>query len=58
MWSCAPTPYFAVTDKEGNFDIKDVPPGHYTDLTWSEEGKPDHAGGGRYAGVTAPWISL
>ncbi len=26
----APTPYFAVTDKDGNFDIKDVPPGHYT----------------------------
>ncbi len=34
------TPYFAVTDKEGNFDIKDVPPGHYTLTTWSEEGKP------------------
>ena len=25
-----PTPYFAVTDKDGNFDIKDVPAGHYT----------------------------
>ena len=36
----APTPYFAVTDKDGNFDIKDVPPGHYTLVTWSEEGKP------------------
>ncbi len=35
-----PTPYFAVTDKEGNFTIKNVPPGHYTILTWSEEGKP------------------
>ena len=35
-----PTPYFALTDKEGNFDIKDVPPGHYTVVTWSEEGKP------------------
>jgi hypothetical protein len=22
-------PYFAVTDKEGNFTIKDVPPGKY-----------------------------
>lgn len=35
-----PTPYFAVTDKEGNFIIKDVPPGHYTLKTWSEQGKP------------------
>ena len=35
-----PTPYFAVTDKEGNFVIKDVPPGKYTLKTWSEEGKP------------------
>src|SRR6202166_602799 len=36
----APTPYFAVTDKDGNYDIKDVPPGHYNLVTWSEEGKP------------------
>jgi len=35
-----PTPYFAVTDKDGNFVIKDVPTGHYTLRTWSEEGKP------------------
>lgn len=35
-----PTPYFAVTDKEGNFAIKDVPPGSYTLTTWSEEAKP------------------
>jgi len=36
----APTPYFAVTDKEGNFVIKDVPAGKYTLKTWSEDGKP------------------
>lgn len=35
-----PTPYFAVTGKDGTFDIKDVPAGHYTLETWSEEGKP------------------
>jgi len=35
-----PTPYFATTDKEGSFVIKDVPPGHYTVKTWSEDGKP------------------
>lgn len=34
------TPYFAVTDKEGSFEIKDVPPGTYTLKTWSEDGKP------------------
>jgi plastocyanin len=35
-----PTPYFAVTDKDGNFQIKDVPDGSYTLKTWSEAGKP------------------
>jgi len=35
-----PTPYYAVTDKEGNFEIKGVPAGTYTLKTWSEEGKP------------------
>jgi plastocyanin len=38
-----PTPYFAVTDEDGSFAIKDVPPGHYTVKTWSEEGKPSTA---------------
>jgi plastocyanin len=35
-----PTPYFAVTDKDGNFEIKNVPAGQYTLKTWSEDGKP------------------
>ncbi len=35
-----PTPYFAVSDKDGNYAIKDVPPGSYTLKTWSEEAKP------------------
>ena len=35
-----PTPYSSVTNKDGAFEIKDVPPGHYTLKTWSEEGKP------------------
>jgi len=36
----APTPYFAVTDKDGSFEIKNVPAGKYTLKTWSEDGKP------------------
>ena len=35
-----PTPYFAVTDNQGNFTIRDVPAGKYTLKTWSEEAKP------------------
>ena len=35
-----PTPYFAVTDPEGSFEIKNVPAGKYTLKTWSEDGKP------------------
>jgi plastocyanin len=34
-----PTPYFALTDKEGNYTIKDVPPGQYTLKTGSEGAK-------------------
>jgi plastocyanin len=33
------TPYFAVTDVDGAFEIKNVPPGTYTLKTWSEDGK-------------------
>jgi len=35
-----PTPYFAVSDKDGNFEIKNIPAGKYTLKTWSEDGKP------------------
>jgi len=33
------TPYFAVTDIDGSFEIKNIPPGTYTLKTWSEDGK-------------------
>ena len=51
------TPYFAVTDKDGNFEIKNVPAGHYTIKTWSEDGKPatqavDVAAGGATVELT------
>jgi len=35
----APTPYFAITDADGSFEIKNVPAGTYTLKTWSEDGK-------------------
>jgi plastocyanin len=35
-----PTPYFALTDKEGSFTIKNIPPGQYTLKTWNADGKP------------------
>ena len=34
-----PTAYYALTDDDGNFTIKDVPPGDYTLKVWSEEGE-------------------
>lgn len=51
------TPYFAVTNKEGEYEIKNVPDGHYTLKTWSEDGKPatttvDVAGGAATADLT------
>ncbi len=34
-----PNPYFAKTDKQGNFRIENVPPGKYTLKTWHEKKK-------------------
>jgi hypothetical protein len=34
------TPYFAKTDKDGKFVLKDVPPGKYTLKVWHEKAKP------------------
>ena len=53
----AATPYFAVTDKDGNYEIKNVPAGKYTLKTWSEDGKPvtqsvDVSAGGATADLT------
>lgn len=30
-------PYFAVTDKKGSFELKDLPPGSYTITAWQEK---------------------
>jgi hypothetical protein len=34
------TPYFAVTDKAGNFFLKNVPAGKYVLKVWHEKAKP------------------
>jgi len=34
------TPYFAKTDKDGKFVLKDVPPGKYSLKIWHEKAKP------------------
>jgi hypothetical protein len=34
------TPYYATTDKDGKFVIKDLPPGKYTLKVWHEKAKP------------------
>ncbi|HEY2483674.1 MAG TPA: carboxypeptidase regulatory-like domain-containing protein [Candidatus Binataceae bacterium] len=36
-WYVTDTPYYAVTDDNGNFEIKDVPPGSYTIEVWQEK---------------------
>jgi hypothetical protein len=35
----SPTPYFAETDDNGNYKIKDVPDGSYTVAVWHEGAK-------------------
>jgi Polysaccharide lyase family 4, domain II len=32
-------PFFAVSDKDGHFEIKGVPPGTYTVVAWQEKSK-------------------
>jgi hypothetical protein len=33
-WFVAGNPYYAVTDADGHYTIKDVPPGDYTVFAW------------------------
>ena len=35
-----PTPYYATSDKSGNYKIENVPDGSYTVTAWHEGGKP------------------
>ena len=53
-----PTPYYAVTAKDGSYEIKNVPPGHYTLTTWSEEGKPATAGADVAAGTATADLTV
>lgn len=53
-----PTPYFAITDKEGNFVIKNVPNGSYTLKTWSEEAKPTTQAVNVASGITSANLTV
>jgi hypothetical protein len=54
-----PHPYFAVSDKEGKFTIKGVPPGKYKLIVWHDgsgwvtDGGSPRAGGGKAITVKA-----
>lgn len=39
-WYSADTPYYAVTDANGNYSIKDIPAGDYTIKVWQEKVAP------------------
>jgi plastocyanin len=52
------TPYFAVTDKTGAFEIKNVPPGTYTLVAWSEKLKGVKKPLTVEAGKATPPVSL
>jgi len=40
--AAVPTPYFAVTAKDGSYSIKDVPDGTYTVKVWHPKLKGTH----------------
>ena len=54
----SPTPYFAVTDKAGNYKIDNVPDGSYTATAWHEgaknQSKPVAVSGDSYSDFTLP----
>jgi hypothetical protein len=47
-----PTPWFAVTDKAGAFEIKDLPDGAYTVKVWHPKFKTEAAKPVTVAGTT------
>ena len=52
------TPYFATTDKTGAFEIKNVPPGTYTLVAWSEKLKSTKTPLTVEAGKPTPPVSV
>lgn len=53
-----PTPWFAVTDKAGAYDIKDVPDGSYTVKVWHAKFKAQPGKPVKVAGATAADFEL
>jgi len=53
----SPTPYFAVTDKSGEYKIENVPDGSYTVTAW-HEGAKNHSAPAAVSGETKVDITL
>ncbi|MFN8176869.1 MAG: carboxypeptidase regulatory-like domain-containing protein [bacterium] len=53
-----PTPYYAVTDKTGAYDIKDLPDGKYTVKVWHPKFKAELSQAVTVAGVTSADFAL
>ena len=53
FWLIADSPYFAVTDEQGNFEIKDVPAGTQKVVVWQEATGPVTPGVGEPIDVKA-----
>lgn len=53
----SPTPWFATTDKSGNYQIENIPDGTYTITAWNEGAKP-HSSQVTVSGSTKADITL
>jgi plastocyanin len=53
-WLVSPSPYFAITDENGNFEIKNVPAGEQKVIVWAEALHPGFLTAGQGDAVNVP----